>query len=122
FYIATGPEERAYGLFLDNSWRSWFDFGHRKDGAIEIGSEGGPIDYYIIGGPSLRDVVRRYTDLTGKAPLPPLWSLGFQQSRYSYMSANEVRGIAARLWKDRVPADVIWLDIHYQERNRPLTT
>jgi alpha-glucosidase len=122
FYIASGGAGGAYGLFLDDIWRSWFDFGHRDAGTIEIGADGGPIDYYIIAGPSVRDVVRRYTDLTGKAPLPPLWSLGFQQSRYSYMSADEVRGIAARLRKDRIPADVIWLDIDFQDRNRPFTT
>ncbi len=122
FYIAAGGSGGAYGLFLDNSWRSWFDFGHRHDQTIEIGADGGPIDYYVIAGPTIREVVRRYTDLTGKAPLPPLWSLGFQQSRYSYMSAEEVRSIAARLRSDRVPADVIWLDIDFQDRNRPFTT
>jgi alpha-glucosidase len=122
FYIASGGAGGAYGLFLDNSWRSWFDFGHRDAGTIAIGSEGGPIDYYIIAGPTVRDVVRRYTDLTGKAPLPPLWALGYQQSRYSYMSADEVRKIAATLRKDRIPTDVIWLDIDYQDRNRPFTT
>jgi alpha-glucosidase len=122
FYIASGGAAGAYGLFLDNPWRSWFDFGHREDGTIAIGADGGPVDYYIIAGPSVRDVVRRYADLTGKAPLPPLWSLGFQQSRYSYMSAEEVRGIASRLRNDRIPADVIWLDIDYQDRHRPFTT
>jgi alpha-glucosidase len=122
FFIAAGGAGGAYGLFLDNSWRSWFDFGHREAGTIAIGADGGPIDYYIIAGPTVRDVVRRYTDLTGKAPLPPMWALGFQQSRYSYLSADEVRGIAARLRKERIPADVIWLDIDYQDRNRPFTT
>lgn len=122
FYIATGAEAGAYGLFLDNSWRSWFDFGHRDDATIEMGAPGGPIDYYVIAGPTVRDVVRRYTDLTGKAPLPPRWALGFQQSRYSYMSADEVRSIAATLRKDRIPSDVIWLDIDFQDRHRPFTT
>lgn len=122
FYVATGGQGGTYGLFLDNTWRSWFDFGHRHADTIEIGADGGPIDYYIIAGPAVRDVVRRYTDLTGKAPLPPLWSLGFQQSRYSYMSADEVRSIAATLRKDRVPADVIWLDIDFQDGHRPFTT
>lgn len=122
FYIATGADGGAYGLFLDNTWRSWFDFGHRDQSSLEMGSEGGPIDYYIIGGPSVRDVVRRYTDLTGKAPLPPIWALGYQQSRYSYMSSNAVRSIAATLRRDRIPSDVIWLDIDYQDRNRPFTT
>jgi alpha-glucosidase len=122
FYIASGGPGGAYGLFFDNTWRSWFDFGHRDAGTIEIGADGGPIDYYIIAGPTVREVVRRYTDLTGKAPLPPLWSLGFQQSRYSYMSADEVRSIAARLRKDHLPADVIWLDIDFQDRHLPFTT
>jgi alpha-glucosidase len=120
-YIATGAAGGAYGLFLDNNWRSWFDFGHRHADSIEIGADGGPIDYYIIAGPSVREVVRRYAELTGKAPLPPLWALGFQQSRWSYMSAAEVRSIAATLREDRVPADVIWLDIDFQDRSRPFT-
>jgi alpha-glucosidase len=122
FYIATGADGGAYGLFLDNTWRTWFDFGHRNHFSVEMGSEGGPIDYYIIAGPAVRDVVRRYTDITGKAPLPPKWALGYQQSRYSYMSANEVRSIAATFRKDRIPSDVIWLDIDYQDHNRPFTT
>jgi alpha-glucosidase len=122
FYIASGAEGGAYGLFLDNTWRSWFDFGHRDDVTIEFGAYSGPIDYYLIAGPTVRDVVRRYTDLTGKAPMPPKWALGYQQSRYSYMSAGEVRSIAATLRKDRIPSDVIWLDIDYQDRNRPFTT
>src|SRR6476469_367124 len=44
-YIASRPEGGAYGLFLDNTWRSCFDFGHRDAGTIEVGSGGGPIDY-----------------------------------------------------------------------------
>jgi alpha-glucosidase len=122
FYIASGGPGGAYGLFLDNTWRSWFDFGHREANRIRIGADGGAIDYYLIAGPAVRDVVRRYTDLTGKAPLPPLWALGFQQSRYSYMSANEVRYIASTLREARIPSDVIWLDIDFQDRNRPFTT
>ena len=122
FFVATGGPGGSYGIFLDNSWRSWFDFGHREDGTLAFGSENGPIDYYVIAGPTTADVVRRYTDLTGKAPLVPQWGLGFQQSRYSYMSDTEVREIAGRLRQEKVPTDVIWLDIDFQDRNRPFTT
>lgn len=122
FYVASGGPGGAYGLFLDNTWRSAFDFGHRDEGTLAISADGGPIDYYIVAGPTVVDVVRRYTDLTGKAPLPPRWGLGYQQSRYSYMSATEVREIANRLRADRIPTDVIWLDIDFQDRNRPFTT
>jgi alpha-glucosidase len=122
FFVATGGEAGSHGLFLDNSWRSWFDFGHRDAGTLAIGADGGPVDYYLIHGPTMKQVVQRYGELTGRAPLPPLWSLGYQQSRYSYMSADEVREVAARLRRERIPTDVIWLDIDFQDRNRPFTT
>lgn len=122
FTLSVGGAGGAYGIFLDSSWRSWFDFGHREDGVLAIGAAGGPIDYYLIAGPTAPDVVRRYTDLTGKAPMPPRWALGYQQSRYSYMSDAEVREIAAKARQSGVPLDVIWLDIDFQDRNRPFTT
>ena len=53
--------------------------------------------------------------------MTPLWALGYQQSRYSYMSDAEVRQIAGTFRRDRFPLDVIWLDIDYQDRNRPFT-
>ena len=121
FFIVVGSKGESYGILLDNSWRTFFDFGHRTAGTLEMGGPDGPIDYYVIAGPTLRDVVRRYTDLTGKAAMPPMWALGYQQSRYSYMSSAEVLKIAETLRGDQIPADVIWLDIDYQDRNRPFT-
>jgi alpha-glucosidase len=121
FFISVGGTGGSYGILLDNSWRAFFDFGHATPNSLTMGAPGGPIDYYIIAGPALRDVVRRYSDLTGKAPLPPQWALGYQQSRYSYMSADELREIAGTLRRDRIPTDVLWLDIDYQDRNRPFT-
>jgi alpha-glucosidase len=121
FYIATGGRGGSYGLFLDNTWRSWFDFGHREDGVLAVGATGGPITYYVIAGPQVRDVVRGYGELTGHAPLMPRWALGFQQSRWGYKSAAEVEGIARHLRDDHIPADVVWMDIDYLDRYRPLT-
>ena len=121
FFISTGGPAGSYGILLDNSWRTSFDFAHAAPNILSMAGPDGPIDYYIIAGPSMRKVVQRYTDLTGKAPLPPEWALGYQQSRYSYMTADEVRQVAARLRREKVPTDVIWLDIDYQDRNRPFT-
>jgi alpha-glucosidase len=121
FFVSAGGPGGSYGIFLDNTWRSWFDFGKQDPQTLSFGSAGGAIDYYVIYGPSVRHVVERYTDLTGKPPLVPAWALGFQQSRYSYMSAAEVHGVADRLRSDHIPADVIWLDIDFQDRNRPFT-
>ena len=121
FFVTAGGPGGSYGLFLDNTYRSTFDFGHSVDGTIRIGSVDGPIDYYLIAGPTVGDVVRRYTHLTGKPPLAPLWSLGYQQARWSYRSDAEVRTLAGRVRQERFPIDVIWLDIDYQDRNRPFT-
>jgi alpha-glucosidase len=112
---------RSYGIFLDNTWRTWFDFGKQARDAVVFGSEGGPLDYYFIDGPTPKQVVESYTDLTGKPPLPPLWALGFQQSRYSYYPESQAREIANRLRADKIPSDVLYLDIDYQDRNRPFT-
>jgi alpha-glucosidase len=122
FFASTGGAGGSYGVLLDNTYRTWFDFGHRDAETLTFGGPDGPIDYYFVNGPSLAEVTRRYAGLTGRAPLAPKWALGYQQSRYSYMSADEVREIARHLRADRVPTDVIWLDIDYQDRNRPFTT
>ena len=121
FYIGVGGAGGSYGLFLDNSWRSTVDFGHAREGTLEISSVDGPIDYYLIVGPTTADVVRRFSDLTGRAPLAPEWALGYQQSRWGYSSDAEVREIGRKLREDRIPADVIWMDIDYQDRYRPFT-
>jgi alpha-glucosidase len=121
FYIGVGGPGGAYGILFDNSWRAWFDFGHQEPDVTTFGAPAGPIDYYVIAGPAVADVVRRYADLTGRAPLAPLWSLGYQQSRYSYMSAQEALDVVDRLRREAVPTDVLWLDIDYQDRNRPFT-
>jgi alpha-glucosidase len=120
-YFMTYRAGRATGVLLDNTWRSSFDFGKELPDAYSFGSVNGPIDYYIFYGPSPKQVVETYAWLTGKPPLPPLWSLGFQQSRYSYESQARVLAIAKHLRADHIPADAIYLDIDYQDHNRPFT-
>jgi alpha-glucosidase len=112
---------KSYGLLFDNTWRSSFDFGKEVRDALSFSAEGGPIDYYFFYGPEPKQVVQTYAWLTGTTPLPPLWSLGFQQSRYSYETEARVRQIANRLRADKIPADAIYLDIDYQKKNRPFT-
>jgi alpha-glucosidase len=120
-FFITYQAGLATGVLLDNTWRSSFDFGKESRNSYSFGAENGPIDYYLIYGPSTKQVVEDYAWLTGKPPLPPLWAFGFQQSRYSYMSQAKVLAIAARLRADRIPADAIYLDIDFQQKNRPFT-
>lgn len=111
----------SHGIFLDNTFRSNFDIGHQTEGVLSFGAEGGALDYYFIFGPEPKKVLERYTQLTGRMPLPPLWSLGYHQSRYSYFPESRVRFIADNFRQRNIPGDVIWLDIHYQDRYRPFT-
>ena len=112
---------RALGVFLDNTWRTDFDFGRADATRYTFGSLNGPVDYYLMYGPEPKQVVTDWAWLTGPSPLPPLWALGFQQSRYSYFPESQLREIAERLRKDRIPADVLWLDIDFQHNNWPFT-
>jgi alpha-glucosidase len=111
----------AYGLFLDNTYRSNFDFGKEARDLYSFGSDGGALDYYFFYGPSPKRVIELFTQLVGRTPLPPLFALGYQQCRYSYYPESQVREIAAEFRKRQIPADVIYLDIDYQQDNRPFT-
>jgi alpha-glucosidase len=120
-FFITFRKGVSAGFFLDNTWRSSFDFNKEYRDGYSFGSEGGPLDYYILYGPEPKAVVRTWAWLVGTTPMPPLWSLGYQQSRYSYYPESEVRRIAGKLRSERFPADVIWLDIDFQIKNRPFT-
>jgi alpha-glucosidase len=111
----------AYGIFFDDTYRSSFDFGKETAGVLSFGADGGELDYYFLAGPEPKKVVEEYAALTGRAPLPPLWSLGYQQCRYSYYPEARVREVAKTFRDKKIPADAIYLDIDYQDRNRPFT-
>jgi len=112
---------RTLGVFLDNTFRTFFDFGRERTDRYTFAAPAGPLDYYLLYGPEPKQVVESYAWLTGPTPLPPLWALGFQQSRYSYTPRAQVEEVAAHLRADKIPADVLYLDIDYQVKNRPFT-
>jgi len=120
-YFMTFRAAIATGILMDNTWRTSFDFGKELAGIYSFGAAAGPLDYYLFYGPSPKQVVETYAWLTGTPPLPPLWTFGFQQSRYSYLTQSRVIEVADRLRADSIPADAIYLDIDFQEKNRPFT-
>lgn len=112
---------RAYGLFFDNTFRSWFDLGKTSRKAFAFGADAGELNYYFIPGPKPADVLRRYSRLVGAAPLPPRWSLGYQQCRWSYESAKRVRSVAKEFRRRKIPCDTIYIDIDYMDGFRCFT-
>jgi alpha-glucosidase len=120
FYLVV-RHGQAHGIFLDNTWRTFFDVGRERQDLLTFGGEGGELDYYFINGPEPKKVIERYTSLTGRMPMPPRWALGYNQCRYSYFPESRVRLLADTFREKKVPADVIWLDIHYQDNYKPFT-
>ncbi|MBZ5536485.1 MAG: glycoside hydrolase family 31 protein [Acidobacteriia bacterium] len=112
---------RSYGIFFDNTYRSTFDLGKSRRDQYSFGAEAGELNYYFFYGPTPRKVIERYTDLTGRMPLPPRWALGYQQSRYSYEPESRVREIVKGFRQRGIPLDVIYLDIDYMDGYRIFT-
>ncbi len=120
-FFLTMRAGRATGMLLDNTWCSSFDFGKTTEGVYSFGAESGPVDYYVLAGPDPKHVLSTYAWLTGHAPLPPIWALGYQQSRYSYETGSQLREVADKLREDKIPADALYLDIDFQKDKRPFT-
>lgn len=115
---------KAYGLFFNNTQRTWFDMGARSPERYSFGANGGELDYYVFTGGKDRSpkrVLADYAELTGRAPLPPIWALGNQQSRWSYFPESRVREIADGFRSRKIPLDVLYLDIDYMDGYRVFT-
>ena len=120
FYTAI-HSEIGYGIFFDNTFKAHFDFGSERRSVTSFWAEGGEMNYYFIFGPELIDVTRRYTQLTGTPELPPLWSLGYQQSKWSYYPHTKVKEVTNKLRSNLIPCDAIYLDIDYMDGFRCFT-
>lgn len=104
----------GYGMFVHTSAPVTFDFGQYFDQHNVIYSKDENLDLFIfLGNP--KDILSQYTQLTGRSPVPPLWSFGFWMSRITYKSEAEVRDVAAKLRQYRIPTDVIHLDTGWFE-------
>lgn len=111
-----------YGLFFDNPYKSHFDMGKESPNYYFYSAVAGNLDYYILGGKTLKAIVSNYTYLTGRVPLPQKWTLGYQQSRWGYsVSQKNVQAIADGLKKYDIPCDAIHLDIDYMRGYRVFT-
>ena len=120
FYIGI-HHDVVYGIFFDNTFRSQFNFGASNNRFSSFGADAGEMNYYFIGGKSVAKIIENYTWLTGRMPIPPIWGLGYQQSRWSYFPDSEVLNLARTFRDKKIPIDVIYLDIHYMDAYKVFT-
>lgn len=105
FYMSS----RGYGVFMHHSSPITCDFGKYFSGVNSMMIGDDELDLFVfIGDP--KDILDEYTDLTGKSPMPPLWSFGFWMSRITYFSEEDGKKVASNLRKYKIPADVIHFD------------
>ncbi len=122
FYLGLHMDDgRAYGVLIDFTGAVEMDMGKANEAEATMAVEGDSIVAYFFAGPTPADVMRQYTELTGRMPLPPRWALGYHQCRWSYGSEEQVHQIATRLRERKHPCDAIWLDIDYMNGYRNFT-
>ncbi|MBN1888666.1 MAG: DUF4968 domain-containing protein, partial [Thermoflexales bacterium] len=122
FYITFVPDtQTAYGLFYDNLATSVFEMGGELDAYHRpyryYQADDGDIDYYLIYGPSLEQVVEKFSALTGRPILPPRWSLGYLGSTMSYTEAPDAHAQLQRFIElcdeHHIPCDLFHLSSGY---------
>jgi alpha-glucosidase len=118
FFIGILGDD-VYGLFFNNSYKTFFNFGLSTPGFTSMQADGGDADYFLFYDTSVAKVIEHYTSVTGTMPLPPLWSLGYHQSRCSYYPQEEVKIIAETFRRKKIPLDCIVLDADYLQDYEP---
>lgn len=120
FFVAI-RKGKAYGMFFDNTYRSFFDMGADSGDTYTFGADGGELNYYFFYGPDPNTVVTRFTDLVGRAPMPPRWALGYIQSSAHYYPDSAFMSLAENFRSRKIPCDGLFFDTQHMDGNRVFT-
>jgi alpha-D-xyloside xylohydrolase len=102
--------DRGYGLFAHHSSKITWELGNPSTITGSFRVDDPYLDYFLVFGDSPKDILARYGDLTGCAPVPPLWSFGVWLSRCMYVNRDEVEGVVEKARGLGLPFDVVHLD------------
>lgn len=119
--LGVRPDGTSFGIIADTTYRLRCDLAVERSDEIVLRSDGPSFGIIVIERQTPMDVLKELGRLTGTMPLPPLWSLGYHQCRYSYYPESRVREIARNFRERDIPCDVIWYDIDYYESFRVFT-
>ncbi len=124
---AAGAAPYCYGLFFDNPGQSYFNLGSNDysdmSGKYYYGALFGDMDYYFMlgGAGGAADVLAQYTTLTGRAPMPPKYALGYHQGAYGYYDRAHVESAANAYRQAAIPCDGLHIDVDFQNNYRTFT-
>ena len=112
FFMST----RGYGIFIDTTCRVSYQFGTRSCLSYTFEAEDTLLDFYIIYGPSLKEILSQYTDLTGRPPVPPKWSFGLWMDGGAYpfdWTQESVAVVRDKMRELDIPCDVLSVDPYW---------
>ncbi len=115
--LGVNSDGTAFGIIADNTWKQQIELTD----SIRFISEGPAFRIIIIKRESPQEVVKSLAGLVGKMVLPPLWSLGYQQCRFSYVPDTRIKSVADTFRIKKLPCDVIWMDIDYMDNFKVFT-
>ncbi len=119
FFIEDGT--RKWGMFVDYPAPVSFDMGFTDRDLMKITVDRADYELYIIEGNDVLSIIKEFRALIGESYIPPFWAFGYQQSRWGYASAEDVRSVVKGYRDNRLPIDAVYLDIDYMERYKDFT-
>jgi alpha-D-xyloside xylohydrolase len=114
-YVPFFVSSKSYGVYWDNYSPTLFE--DNADGTTFRSDVGDGIDYYFMNGNNTDGVIANMRQLTGQAPMFPLWTFGFWQSRERYKTQDELLGVVKKFRELNVPLDGIIQDWQYWGNN-----
>lgn len=115
--LGVRKDGTAYGIIADNTWKGSLTTNQQ----IRFVSEGPAFRVVVIEGKNAHEVMRMLGHLTGTMEMPPMWALGYQQCRYSYNPDTRVKEIIDSMRIEKIPCDVVWMDIDYMDKFKVFT-
>ncbi len=119
FFVVRG--KKCFGVFLDAPGIVTFDIGYTHLDEMRVTLEEPDAMVYVFEGDSVLEIVKEFRVLVGRSYIPPKWAFGYQQSRWSYMTEDEIYEVARMYRDNHFPLDSIYLDIDYMERYKDFT-
>lgn len=121
------PDARSVSVLWLNAAETWVDIDNKKYATegkkinTHWMSESGVIDIFVFPGRSIQDNLNKYTQLTGRPMLPPMFSIAYHQCRWNYNDEADVESVDSGFDKWEIPYDVLWLDIEHTDGKRYFT-
>ncbi len=121
YFLSVLPSGHTSGAYVANTHQMTFDVGAASPTSLAMSATGGDVDLFFFDGPKPAAVLEEYTRLVGRQWLPPLWTLGYHQCRWTYSPESTFEQIATTFRSLGLPADGMWLDIGYMDGYRDFT-